>query len=76
MSQLGRLVRCEKLTAVAVIEAGSGNLDPADITVTTAPDAGGCQMHLRGVAAEGLIKQQAGRKAVERLRAALVPAPD
>jgi hypothetical protein len=71
MRMLGRLVRCEGSTAVAVIGAGSGNLNPAVVTVTTSPEAGGCEIHFRGVATEGLIKQRAGRKAVVRLQAAL-----
>jgi hypothetical protein len=72
MSRLGRLVRRDEMTAVAVIGAGTGNLNPAVITVTATPEAAGCRLHIRGVAAEGLLKQRAGRRAVERLRAALV----
>jgi hypothetical protein len=56
-----------------IVGAGAMNLNPAVVTVTMAA-AGerGTKVHLRGAAKEGLIKQRAGQKAVERLAARLI----
>lgn len=53
-----------------VTGAGALNLNPAVLTVTvTSADSTSTTVHIRGVAKEGLIKQRAGQKAVERLAA-------
>lgn len=50
-----------------VVESGSGGLNPAVVTVTV---GGSGQVTVRGVAAEGLIKQHAGEKAARTVAAA------
>jgi hypothetical protein len=56
-----------------IVGAGAMNLNPAVVTVTMVPAGdSGTSVHLRGVAKEGLIKQRAGQKAVERLATRLM----
>jgi hypothetical protein len=56
-----------------IVGAGVMDLNPAVVTVTlAAAGEDGTQVHLRGAAKEGLIKQRAGHKAVERLAARLI----
>jgi hypothetical protein len=56
-----------------IVGAGAMNLNPAVVTVTMVPAGeSGTTVHLRGAAKEGLIKQRAGQKAVERLVARLM----
>lgn len=56
-----------------IVGAGAMNLNPAVVTVTmAAAGESGTRVHLRGAAKEGLIKQRAGQKAVERLAARLI----
>jgi hypothetical protein len=59
----------------AVVGSGALNLNPALVTlhlVATTPTSTTCRV--RGVAKEGLIPQRAGRKAAERVAAALTAA--
>ncbi|MGW7352026.1 hypothetical protein [Streptomyces sp. NPDC054784] len=66
-----------RATVRLVMGSGALNLNPAVVTMTVSSlgDAG-TRVHLRGVAKEGLIKQRAGRKAVERLAALLTRATE
>ena len=56
-----------------IVGAGAMNLNPAVVTATlAAAGESGTKVQLRGAAKEGLIKQRAGQKAVERLTARLM----
>lgn len=57
-----------ELPGIAVV-VGSGemNLNPTIVTAAVSPTSSGARVHLRGVAKEGLIKQDSAKKAVERI---------
>jgi hypothetical protein len=64
-----------RLVVRGIVGAGAMNLNPAVVTVTMVPAGdSSTTVHLRGAAKEGLIKQRAGQKAVERLAARLMQA--
>jgi hypothetical protein len=57
-----------QLPGLAVVfGSGEMNLNPAIVTATVSPSPSGASVLLRGVAKEGLIKQDTARKAVERV---------
>ena len=60
---------------IAAIGAGVAKLNPALVTLRFGPAATGGRttVTVRGVAAEGLIKQHAGRSAVDRVAEQLKP---
>jgi hypothetical protein len=77
LGELGREldVRDEGETAdsqvVGIVGAGSGNLNPAVVTVTIRAADQGSKLVVRGAAKEGLIKQRAGEAAARRVAEAL-----
>ncbi len=77
LGELGREVgvRDDEETAdtqvVGIVGAGTGNLNPAVVTVTIRAAGEGSKLVVRGAAKEGLIKQHAGGKAARRVAEAL-----
>lgn len=56
-----------------VLGAGAFNLNPAVVTISVAAEhPGGTLLRIRGAALEGIIRQRAGTKAVERVKADLL----
>jgi hypothetical protein len=56
---------------VGIVAAGTGNLNPAVVTVTIRAADQGSTLVVRGAAKEGLIKQHAGETAARRVAEAL-----
>ncbi len=60
----------------AVLGTGEMGLNPAVVTVWVRGGAAGrCEVRIRGVAKEGLVRQRGGSEAVARVSAALAPPP-
>ncbi len=69
-AERGHIVRISPGLIVAVVKSGAAHMNPAVVTARIEAEPGGSTMSvvLRGVAAEGLIKQHAGERAVHALR--------
>jgi hypothetical protein len=66
----GHLVRSVPGLILAVVMSGAGRMNPAVVSarITAEPAGGSVRVALRGVAAEGLVKQHAGERAVQAVK--------
>ena len=75
LEKLGVRVEAPEGDIAAIVGAGVAKLNPALVTLRFGPAATGGRttVTVRGVAAEGLIKQHAGRRALDQVAEQLKP---